>query len=119
MLGHKRAYVFDGDVPGHEFHGNQYTEGEGGGTQAGAGYAKPSEEELHRQFRISGRGTFSNYNEAAREGRKYARYLGREVGMEKANEYGKTVYNVKPIPKPENRYGHELRMEILKPTDPL
>jgi hypothetical protein len=75
--------------------------------------------DLHPQFQISGRGTFSDYKEAATEGRKYARYLGKDVGMERANEFGKTVYNVTPLPKPENRYGHELRMEVLSPHDPL
>ncbi len=95
--------------------------GPGSGPQpgGGSGYAKPEHGDLHKSFQISGRGTFKDYNEAAREGRKYARYLGKEVGLEKANEFGKTVYNVKPLPNKENRYGHEARMEVLSHHDPL
>ncbi|MDE2071728.1 MAG: hypothetical protein KGI70_03295 [Patescibacteria group bacterium] len=74
---------------------------------------------IHRQFQISGRGTFSDWKEAHTEAVKYARYLGREVGIEKASEFGKTVYLVSSLPKPENRCGRELRVEIVNPGDPL
>ena len=48
-----------------------------------------------------------------------ARLLKREVGIEKANEYGKQVFRVHTLPRPENRYGFELRCEIVRPSDPL
>ena len=48
-----------------------------------------------------------------------ARQLGREVGLWKANEFGRTVFNVRSLPKPENRYGHELRCEVVGPGDPM
>ena len=47
-----------------------------------------------------------------------ARSLGREVGLYKTTEYGKTVYQVINLPKPENRQGFELRCEIVRPDDP-
>lgn len=47
-----------------------------------------------------------------------ARLLKRETGILKAHEYGKTVFNVYQLPKPEHRFGFELRCEIVRPTDP-
>lgn len=48
-----------------------------------------------------------------------ARLLKRETGIEKAKEFGKEVYRVHSLPKPENRCGFELRCEIVRPGDPL
>jgi len=48
-----------------------------------------------------------------------ARLLKRETGIEKAVEFGRTVYRVHSLPKPENRYGFELRCEVVRPGDPL
>ena len=48
-----------------------------------------------------------------------ARLLQRETGIEKAKEFGKEVFRVHSLPKPENRCGFELRCEIVRPSDPL
>lgn len=48
-----------------------------------------------------------------------ARLLGRETGIEKAVEFGKTVYLVHSLPKPQNRCGFELRCETVRPSDPI
>lgn len=75
--------------------------------------------DLDRQLQISGQGVFKDYSTAHNEAIKYARWLGKEVGLEKGEEYGKTVYKVKHLPKAENRYGHELRMQVVRPNEPL
>lgn len=41
-----------------------------------------------------------------------------DVGIQKAREFGSTVYNVFLLPKPENRYGHELTCEVVRPGTP-
>lgn len=47
ISGNKEQAAYKGDVPGHEFHGNQYSEGGGGGntgeSDEGAGYRQPSD----------------------------------------------------------------------------
>jgi hypothetical protein len=48
-----------------------------------------------------------------------ARLLKRETGIEKAKEFGREVFRVHSLPKPENRCGFELRCEIVRPGDPL
>ncbi len=48
-----------------------------------------------------------------------ARQLGREIGILRQKEFGKDGYNVYHLPKPENRFGFELRCEVVKPSDPL
>ena len=75
--------------------------------------------ELDRQFGLFGRAVFRDYWEAYNQAVLFARSREREIGIEKANEFGKTVFRVKGLPKPENRFGHELRMEVVRPTDPL
>jgi hypothetical protein len=62
---------------------------------------------------------FSDYREAYNHAVTYARQLGREVGIERAVWYGKTVFVVKSVPAAKFRFGHELRMEIVAPSDPL
>ena len=56
---------------------------------------------------------FTNYEEAlADASAKYKRLKGSvDYGIEKTTEYGEQVFVVKMLPKPENCYGHELRME--------
>lgn len=48
-----------------------------------------------------------------------ARQLGKEVGIEKFKEYNTPGFHVFSLPKPENRYGFELRCEVVKPSDPI
>lgn len=61
-------------------------------------------------------GTFESYEDAFREAQKLADQCGREMGLEKANEYGRTVFSIKHLPNPGNRYGWELRCEVVTPT---
>lgn len=61
---------------------------------------------------------FIDYHEAYNYAVDYARQLNRKVGIEKAKWYGKTVFVVKSIPAEGFRHEHQLRMEIVKPTDP-
>lgn len=56
------------------------------------------------------------YEAAFAAAQALANQLGREVGIEKANEFGRTVYLVKHLPKPENRCGWELRCEVVQPV---
>jgi hypothetical protein len=58
------------------------------------------------------------YEEAHKAAVELARLLKRETGILKTKEYNRTVFNVYHLPKPENRYGFELRCEIVRPTDP-
>lgn len=62
--------------------------------------------------------TFQTWEEAHGCAIEEARACGREVGIEKAREYTRTVYRVHRLPRPENRTGFELRCEIVRPTDP-
>jgi hypothetical protein len=62
---------------------------------------------------------YPDWKDAHKAAVELARLLKRETGIEKANEFGKTVYRVHHLPKPENRYGFELRCEIVRPSDPL
>lgn len=62
---------------------------------------------------------FTDYKEARTAAIKLARLLGRETGILRQKEFGKDGFNVYHLPKPENRYGFELRCEVVRPTDPL
>ena len=55
----------------------------------------------------------AKYNETVLK----AREMGLDYGLE-WNEYSKDFRSFM-LPKPENRYGHELRCEVVRPTDPL
>lgn len=59
------------------------------------------------------------YIKAFNEAVNLARLVKREVGIEKANEFGKIVYRVKMLPNKENRCGWELRCEVVSPDSPL
>jgi hypothetical protein len=61
---------------------------------------------------------FKDWKDAHRSAVELARLLKRETGIEKANEFGKQVFRVHSLPKPENRCGFELRCEIVRPSDP-
>ncbi len=61
---------------------------------------------------------FEDYSEAHSYALDLARTLGRETGIEKAKEFGRTGFNVHHLPNPCNRTGFELRCEIVRPTDP-
>jgi hypothetical protein len=62
----------------------------------------------------------SQYKEAHEHAVEVARSLdGRfEVGIEKMSEYGKPGYRSGfLLPKPKNRYGFELRCEVVRASD--
>ena len=48
-----------------------------------------------------------------------ARRFGHDHGIEAATEYGRKVLRVKMLPTPQNRYGWELRCEVVTPDAPL
>lgn len=62
--------------------------------------------------------SFTDWKDAHRDAVRQARVYNREMGIEKANEYGRTVFRVKMLPKAENRQGWELRCEVVRPGDP-
>ena len=43
----------------------------------------------------------------------------RDVGIEKASEFDKTVFRAFLLPDARNRAGHELRCEIVAPRTPI
>ena len=61
-----------------------------------------------------------DYNQAFNAAVHLARSLKRETGLEKVNSPidGKG-FVVHSLPKPENRYGFELRCQIVRPDEPL
>ena len=48
-----------------------------------------------------------------------ARELKRDVGIWRQEEFGRDGYNIRSLPRPENRYGHELRCEVVSPDDSI
>ena len=64
--------------------------------------------------------TFQDIAAARAYASQQARVLTHAMGVERASEYGRTVYRVAMIPnRPEQRYGWELRCEVVLPTDPV
>ena len=63
--------------------------------------------------------SFTDYHAAHTAAVTLARELGREVGLLKAREYNREVYQVFTLPRPENRCGFELRAQVVRPADPL
>ena len=62
---------------------------------------------------------FKDYREAHQYAVQLARQLGREVGIERTKEYDTPGFSVFHLPDAKNRYGFELRAEVVRPTDPL
>ena len=61
---------------------------------------------------------FPVYADAFNAALDLANLLGRETGIEKFKEYGKPGFLVHTLPKPENRFGFELRCEVVQPNSP-
>lgn len=61
---------------------------------------------------------FKSYDEARREALKKARALKRDVGIYAVKDYEGRGFNVGLLPAEGKRFGHELRAEVVKPTDP-
>ena len=61
---------------------------------------------------------FESYGQARKAAQDLANRLGYDVGIWKTKEYGigKEGYNVRSLPQPKNRYGHELQAEVVSPT---
>jgi hypothetical protein len=62
---------------------------------------------------------FPTYPEAHRAAVALARQCSRDAGIERAREFNRTVYHISLLPAPQHCHGHELRMERVRPTDPL
>jgi len=58
------------------------------------------------------------WKEAHQAASEMADRLGRDVGIEAVEEYGKKKYRVMMLPRPENRSGYELRVEVVSPGTP-
>ena len=56
---------------------------------------------------------FRDYHYARNCAEALAARVSAEVGIERAKEYGDTVYRLHILPKPENRQGYELRCEVV------
>ena len=62
----------------------------------------------------------ADYREAFNSAVLLARQLGREVGIEKTpGLLGDNPYIVHHLPKSENRFGFELRCQVVHPDEPL
>lgn len=63
---------------------------------------------------------FREWKDAHTAAVKLARQIGHDVGLEKAdNPIDGKGYRIFSLPKPENRYGFELRCEVVSPSDPI
>lgn len=62
---------------------------------------------------------FDTWKEAHTAAVVLSRELGRDVGIWRQAEFGMDGYNIRSLPRPENRYGHELKCEVVTPHDPL
>lgn len=58
---------------------------------------------------------FIDWKEARAEAQKRADASGLDVGLWRVVEFGKDGFNIRYLPKPENRYGHELQCEVVRP----
>lgn len=62
---------------------------------------------------------YREYRDAFNAACDMARLRHRDMGLEKAdNPLDGKGYRVISLPKPENRYGHELRCEVVTPDMP-
>lgn len=62
--------------------------------------------------------TFTNWKQAHETAQALADECKRDAGILKANEFGRTVFNVILLSNPENRCGHELLAEVVQPAIP-
>lgn len=58
------------------------------------------------------------YRDAFNAACDLARLRQREMGLEKVDGPFEKGFRVISLPKPENRYGHELRCEVVAPDMP-
>jgi hypothetical protein len=62
---------------------------------------------------------FSTWKEAHHYAVLSARRLNREVGIWHEKWYDDDGFTVRSLPLEKNRYGNELRCEVVRPGDPL
>jgi hypothetical protein len=58
---------------------------------------------------------FDRWTGARADAQRQANVYRRTMGIERAEEFGGTVYRVKMLPKPAQRQGWELRCETVEP----
>jgi hypothetical protein len=58
---------------------------------------------------------FTDYKDARKVAQELANRIGHDVGIWRAKEFGKDGYNIRSLPKPQNRFGHELQCEVVSP----
>jgi hypothetical protein len=61
---------------------------------------------------------YADYKIAFNAAVDLANTQGKEVGLEKFKEYNKPGFRVFNLPKPQNRYGFELRCQVVQPKEP-
>lgn len=61
--------------------------------------------------------SFLDYDSAKRYAREQVKLTSLDMGIEKTNEFGRKVFVVKGLPRPENCFGHELMMERVRIGD--
>ena len=59
---------------------------------------------------------FRTYEKAHDHALDIANREQRDVGLEKNTAFGYTQWMVRRLPRPENRTGHELRVQVISPT---
>ncbi len=61
---------------------------------------------------------FNDWHYAREHAQAWANRLKRPMGVEKAKEYGRTVYRVAMLPiKASDRFGWEARCEVVEPEE--
>ena len=60
---------------------------------------------------------FATWKEARDAAQAMSDFSNLDVGIWHAVEFGQAGFNVRYLPRPENRYGHELACEVVQPMD--
>lgn len=63
--------------------------------------------------------SFNNWKEAHNNAVELANLCKRDVGIARAKEFGREVFNTFLLPNKENRFGHELRCEVVSSNTPI
>jgi len=59
---------------------------------------------------------FADYEKAHAYAQVQANQIGRDVGIERSLQFGDDGFSVFILPNEGNRYGHELRCEVVRPS---
>lgn len=60
--------------------------------------------------------TFPKYYQAHAAALTRASESGIDVGLTKSREHGRVFYTIRYLPLPANRFGTDLRCEVIRPT---